>query len=81
MPSRTELIAANLQPDEIRAYLEVDKLLYQTEEDLIEAVTRRGDHQIKKPCMACMDGNYICGEINQEKMDELKTYREKEKAE
>ena len=50
------------------------------EDDLIEAVTRRGEHQIKKPCMACMDGHYICGEINQEKMDVLQMNREKEKA-
>jgi amidophosphoribosyltransferase len=80
IPSRNELIAANMQPEAISAYMGVDKLLYQTEEDLVEAITRRGEHQIQKPCMACMDGNYVCGEMTQERMDVLTTYREKEKA-
>jgi amidophosphoribosyltransferase len=79
MPSRKELIAANLNQEKIREYLAVDKLLYQTEDDLIEAVMRRGEHQIKRPCMACMDGEYVCGDIKQEKMDMLETYREKER--
>ncbi|HHF7367662.1 TPA: amidophosphoribosyltransferase [Legionella bozemanae] len=76
IPSRKELIAANQSEDEIAAYLGVDVLLYQSHEDLIEAVTRRGEHQIKKPCMACMDGDYFCKKLTAEKMKQLEQQRE-----
>lgn len=76
IPSRKELIAANLSEDEIANYLGVDVLLYQSHEDLVEAVTRRGEHQIKKPCMACMDGDYFCKKLTAEKMKQLELQRE-----
>jgi len=79
MPSRKELIAANYNIEKIRTYLGVDYLLYQSAVDLVEAVTRRGQHHIKTPCMACMDGNYICGNISEQKMQHLEQYRELEK--
>lgn len=65
IPSRKKLIAANKTEVEIAQYLGVDELLYQTQEDLLEAVTRRGE-KIQKLCMACMDGQYISGDINEE---------------
>ncbi len=68
IPSRAELIAANDTLEEIRQFLGVDKLMYQELDDLVEAVTRRGEHQIDKPCMACMDGDYITGDIDEAKM-------------
>jgi amidophosphoribosyltransferase len=79
IPSRKELIAAQLSHAEIAKFIGVDKLLYQTEEDLIEAITRRGDHHIEQPCMACMDGQYICGNITEAKMELLENIRTKEK--
>ncbi len=80
IPSRNELIAANYSLEQIRDYLGVNKLLYQQQEDLVEAVTRRGDHHIKRPCMACMDGNYICGNITAAKIQELEQQRESDKS-
>ena len=59
MPTREELIAGNKSVDEIKNILGVDILLYQEIDDLVEAVTRRGDHHIDIPCMACLDGHYI----------------------
>ena len=79
MPSRKELIAATHTEDQIRDYLGVDRLLYQTQEDLVEAVTRRGQHNIKRPCMACMDGDYVCGRITEEKIQEWELKRRAEK--
>jgi amidophosphoribosyltransferase len=76
IPSRSELIAANHTEEQIREFLGADKLMYQTEEDLVEAVTRRGQHHIKTPCMACMDGKYICGNITETKIQELERARE-----
>ena len=71
MPSSSELIAANLDHEAIRTYLNVDQLLYQGIDDLVEAVTRKGKHQIKTPCMACMNGQYITGCIDQENKKRL----------
>ena len=79
IPSRKELIAATHTHEEIKSYIGVDYLLYQTQEDLVEAVTRRGQHHIQTPCMACMDGKYICGKIDAEKMNELENQRESER--
>ena len=76
MPSRKELIAAVDTEEEIRVFLGADKLLYQEQDDLVEAVTRRGDHQIKHPCMACMDGKYVTGKINEKKIQTLECQRE-----
>jgi len=66
MSTRQELIASKLSKEEIRKFLGVDQLLYQEIEDLVEAVTRRGDHQIKNPCMACLNGCYVTGKMDEQ---------------
>jgi amidophosphoribosyltransferase len=80
IPSRDELIAATHTLEQIKTFLGVDRLLYQTQEDLVEAVTRRGEHQIKKPCMACMDGKYVCGKMTEEKIQQLERQRQHEQS-
>lgn len=80
IPSRQELIAATHTEAQICEYLGVDGLLYQSQADLVEAVTRRGDHQIVRPCMACMDGDYVCGNITEAKIQDLLQKRETERA-
>jgi amidophosphoribosyltransferase len=75
MPSREELIAANATEDEIKAYLGVDKLLYQNSNALVEAVTRKGDYPINQFCMACMNGNYITGGVDENKLKSLEVER------
>lgn len=75
MPSRKELIASQASLDEIKNFLGVDKLLYQQLDDLVEAVTRREGHQIKTPCMACLNGCYVTGQINEEKLNLLSSQR------
>lgn len=80
IPSRKELIAANHHEDDVANFIGVDALLYQSQEDLVEAVTRRGKHQIKQPCMACMDGNYFCNSITTAKMLQLEQQREATRA-
>jgi amidophosphoribosyltransferase len=79
LPSRRELIAAQQTEEGIRAFLGVDRLLYQTQDGLIEAVTRRGAHHIKRPCMACMDGHYVCGQMTQKRIDHVEQQREMER--
>ena len=68
MPTTKELIASNKKVDTIKKDLGVDILMYQEIEDLVEAVTRIGDHHIDNPCMACLDGHYV---INGRKVHEL----------
>ena len=80
MPTRDELIAAKLSHEEIREFLGVDKLLYQELDDLVEAVTRRGNHQIEKPCMACMNGCYVTGGLDEQTIQKLQCSRQNEKA-
>lgn len=79
IPSRKELIAAVHTNEEIRQFLGVDCLLYQTQDDLVEAITRRGEHTITRPCMACMDGQYVCGQITETKISTLELKRETER--
>lgn len=77
IPSRRELIASSLGVEDIARAIGVDILMYQTQEDLVEAVTRRGANQIEKPCMACMDGQYPGQCLSTEKMTQLEFERQK----
>lgn len=76
IPSRSELIAAKQTEEQIRAYLGVEALLYQTQADLVEAVARRAP-ALAKPCMACMDGLYVTG-ITEETAQNLEQKRKQE---
>jgi amidophosphoribosyltransferase len=75
IPSRAQLIAAHNSEEEICEYLGVDKLLYQTMGDLKEAINRRRDVQIANPCMACMDGRYVTGDIDEAKIKAMESER------
>ena len=68
MPTREELIASDKSENRIKEILGVNILMYQEIDDLVEATTRIGDHHIKNPCMACLDGHYV---INGRKVHEL----------
>jgi amidophosphoribosyltransferase len=59
IPTREELIASTLDEAAIAKFLGADLLLYQKLEDLVEAVIRKGDHQIDTPCTACLGGTYV----------------------
>jgi len=81
IPSRKELLAANLSIEEVRKYLGVDVLLYQEIEDLVHALIDGSQSvpPIKRPCLACLDGKYVCGAINEEKMQRLENDRQLER--
>jgi amidophosphoribosyltransferase len=79
MPSRSELIAAHNTPEEIQAYIGVDKFLYQELDDLVEAVNRKLDVPVH-PCMACMDGRYVTGNITEEKIQNMDVLRQSERS-
>jgi amidophosphoribosyltransferase len=79
MPSRQEFLANNLTLEQIRKSLNVDYLLYQTLDDLIEAVTRKGKHDIKQPCSACFDGKYPTGDVGEEVLQNAEQERKVDK--
>ncbi len=53
----------------------MDGRLYHKSDCLVEAVTRKGDHHIDKPCMACQDGNYITNDIDDAKISQMEAVR------
>ena len=59
IPTKDELIASRYNLTQLKEYIGVDALLYQSHSDLTEALSRRGRHHLKKPCMACLDGEYF----------------------
>ena len=61
IPTPEELIANEKSIAEIQQFMDVDALMYQSEADLVEAVARKGKHHINTPCMACLNGQYVCG--------------------
>jgi amidophosphoribosyltransferase len=65
LPTRGEYIANNMNEEEIRKSIGADVLVYQDLSDLVEAVTRKGDHKIKSPCLACFDGNYPTKDVDE----------------
>jgi len=75
IPTRSELIASNMSLEDIQEYLSVDILLYQELDDLIEAVTRKGEHEIYRPCAACLDGKYVTGDVDENKINALEKQR------
>ena len=79
MPTRAELTAAQRTIDEIKKYMGVDILLYQEIDDLVEAVTRKGEHNIDRPCMACLDGWYVTGDVDAQKMKSIEKQRNLER--
>lgn len=79
MPTRSELIAHRMSEEEIQDHIGADKLLYQTLEDLEEAITRKGEHDIDRPCMACLDGWYVTGDVDEAKMLEMEEKRNRER--
>ncbi|MGC1182774.1 amidophosphoribosyltransferase [Legionella sp.] len=70
IPASDKLIAANKSLEEIRRHLNVDILLYQEINDLCKAVAGE-EELVKTPCLACMNGHYITGDINQKKIQQL----------
>mgnify|MGYP002524890761 FL=1 len=80
MPTRGELAAAQRSVSEIEKYMGVDILMYQKIDDLVEAVTRKGEHNIDRPCMACLNGQYVTGDIDEQTMENMEQQRNHERS-
>ena len=72
MPAVTEFIANDKTVDEIGEEIGVDKLFYQTLEDLIEVTSINGDQSWDA---SCFNGEYVTGNVSQEYLDALEAAR------
>jgi len=75
MPSRKDFIANYSDIESIRKKINVDYLVYQDLDDLVEAVTRKGDHKIIRPCHACFSGEYPTEDITEETLNKAEALR------
>jgi amidophosphoribosyltransferase len=62
MSTRNEFVARERSEAEIAAQIGADAVIYQTLDDLVEAV-REGGEQIQQMCAACFSGDYPTGDI------------------
>ena len=74
MATRKDFIAKQLSHEEIRKSINVDKLYYQTIEDLKKAA-QLGNPKIKNFCHACMGGPYPAGKITEKVLRRVEQQR------
>jgi len=74
MPAVDELIAHDKSDEQIQNEIGADWLVYQTVEDLIEAV-RYDKHPIEHFESSCFTGEYITGDVDSEYLDTLQKQR------
>lgn len=74
MPSRHDFVAHELTTEQIAKFIGVDKLFYQTIDDLLESA-KKGNPKIKEFCYACMGGPYPTGDITEEMIEKVETSR------
>ena len=65
MSTRREFIARNRSWEQVAAEIGADAVLYQTLDDLVDAV-RTGQDRFERMCTSCFSGNYPTGDITSE---------------
>ncbi len=79
LPTTEEYVAHNRTIEQIQEVLGADLLIYQDLEDLIEAVTRRGDLRFTHPHCAYFNGQYPTEEVTLSILREVEERRKKER--
>ncbi len=74
MPYVNELVAYNRSIDEIKEEIGADKLIYQSLDDLVEAVKKYNKNIDKFDC-SCFNGEYVTGGITEEYLENLRNTR------
>ncbi|MDA9557996.1 amidophosphoribosyltransferase [Vibrio sp.] len=74
MPSASELIAYNRNVDEIKDMIGADELIFQTLDDLVDAIGL-GNTDIKKFETSVFSGEYVAGNIDKAYLEHLETLR------
>ncbi len=74
MPAANELIAHDRTEAQVEEAIGADWLVYQSEDDLIEAV-RAGNTALSHFEGCCFDGCYVTGDVNRDYLDQLELLR------
>ena len=74
MPYVNELVAYNRSIDEIKEEIGADKLIYQSLDDLVEAVKKYNKNIDEFDC-SCFNGQYVTGGITEEYLANLRNTR------
>jgi len=75
MPAASELVAHRRTDEEVCQLLGADRLIYQSLDDLIEAVQKRGKSQVDRFDAAVFDGDYVTGDVTPEYLQRLEAQR------
>ena len=75
MSTKSEFVAAGRDNDGIRDRIGADSLLYQSLDDMVEAVGAPDDEVPRTFCKACMDGEYPTGDVTPEVLDRIERER------
>jgi len=74
MQTRTEFVARDRDFDDIARRIGADRVIYQTQENLIKAV-RTENPNLGRFCAACFDGIYITGDVTPEMLQSIEDQR------
>ncbi len=75
MQTKSEFIASGVQPDEIAARIGADRVLFQDNHDMEQAV-RRQNPAIRSFCTACFTGKYPTGDVSRNYLEQIEQERE-----
>ena len=74
MQTRTEFVARDRDFEEIARRIGADKVIYQTQENLIKAIQMENPN-LGRFCAACFDGVYITGDVTPEMLKTIEDER------
>ncbi len=79
IPTRDELIASGSSIEEVRKWIGADKLFY-GELDEVKTSALIGNPKLKDMCMACFDGKYKTGDIDEKMLKKNADIRRKQRS-
>ncbi|MCX6559796.1 MAG: amidophosphoribosyltransferase [Candidatus Aminicenantes bacterium] len=74
MQTRTEFLARDRNLDQIAEFLDADRVIYQTLDNLKKAVGMENP-ALTQFCAACFDGNYVTGDVTAEMLQQIEDER------
>jgi amidophosphoribosyltransferase len=75
MATKTEFVAAGMEPHEVAQALEADHVLY-LDREAMNAAARAGNPTIDRFCNACFTGDYPTGDITAEVLERIGSERD-----
>jgi len=75
MPAARELVAHGRSEDEICRIIGADGLVFQSLDDLIEAVQKKGKTNVDRFDTSVFDGDYVTGDVNARYLQQLELLR------